>query len=83
MKQGMKHLMETFFRAITAGGELPIPYEQILLTSRIMEEIFCQLAAQDALGAPKLPSLSPPHGSGARANCVGPVKPLLAGGRLG
>jgi predicted dehydrogenase len=40
---GMKVLMQNFFHSITDGLPLPIPYEEILRTSRIMDEIFAQL----------------------------------------
>jgi predicted dehydrogenase len=42
MKSGMKHLMESFYRSIIENGPLPIPYREILLTSRIMDAIFEQ-----------------------------------------
>jgi predicted dehydrogenase len=55
MKAGMKCLMESFYRSISEGKAPPIPYRQILLTSRIMDEIFKQLntriAARSANGA--------------------------------
>lgn len=40
---GMKELIERFYKSIHTGGELPIPYREILLTARIMEEIFAQI----------------------------------------
>ena len=40
---GRKHLIETFYRSITHGEPLPIPYREILLTSKIMDGIFAQL----------------------------------------
>jgi hypothetical protein len=43
MKSGMKCLIESFYRSITDGTPLPIPYREILLTSRIMDAIFQQL----------------------------------------
>lgn len=43
MKSGMKTLMEAFYRSITAGAPLPIPYREIRLTAKIMDEIFSQL----------------------------------------
>ncbi len=45
MDSGMKHLIESFYRSIREGGPLPIPYREILLTARIMEDIFDQLRA--------------------------------------
>ena len=46
MKSGMKYLIESFYRSITDGAPLPIPYREILLTATIMDEIFEQLAAR-------------------------------------
>jgi predicted dehydrogenase len=45
MKSGMKYLIEAFYRSIVAGTPVPIPYREILLTARIMDAIFHQLAA--------------------------------------
>ena len=42
-KSGMKYLMESFYQSIRQGGSPPIPYREILQTSRIMDEIFFQL----------------------------------------
>jgi len=46
MKSGMKYLIESFYHSISTGGPLPIPYKEILLTTRIMEQIFLQLGSQ-------------------------------------
>jgi len=46
MKSGMKYLIESFYRSITDGEPVPIPYHEIILTARIMDEIFAQLDAQ-------------------------------------
>jgi hypothetical protein len=43
MDSGKKYLIESFYRSITDGTPLPIPYREILLTSRIMDEIFEQI----------------------------------------
>jgi predicted dehydrogenase len=40
---GMKELIERFYTSIRAGGDLPLPYREILLTARIMDEIFGQI----------------------------------------
>jgi len=45
MKSGMKFLIEQFYRSILEGQPLPIPYREILLTSKIMDEIVRQLRA--------------------------------------
>lgn len=44
MKSGMKYLIESFYRSILEGTPVPIPYREILLTAKIMDEIFAQLA---------------------------------------
>ena len=36
-------LIEQFYRSITAGTPVPIPYREILLTATIMDEVFAQL----------------------------------------
>jgi predicted dehydrogenase len=41
---GMKELMERFYTSIRSNTPPPIPYREILLTSRIMDEIFAQIA---------------------------------------
>ena len=46
MDAGKKYLIESFYRSITDDAPLPIPYREILLTSRIMDAIFEQIAAQ-------------------------------------
>jgi hypothetical protein len=46
MKSGMKHLIESFYRSILDGVPVPIPYCQIRLTARIMDEIFAQVDLQ-------------------------------------
>ena len=44
MDSGMKYLIESFYRSIREDTPLPIAYREILLTSRIMDTIFDQLA---------------------------------------
>ena len=44
MKSGMKYLIESFYRSIVDNLPPPIPYREILLTSRIMEQIFEQVS---------------------------------------
>jgi predicted dehydrogenase len=59
-KAGMKYLIEQFYRSVRENGPPPIPYREILLTARIMDSIFEQLAA-DAAGIPAAePSLAHP-----------------------
>jgi predicted dehydrogenase len=43
MKSGMKYLIESFYGSIREGTPDPIPHREILLTARIMDEIFEQL----------------------------------------
>jgi len=43
MKSGMKYLIESFYHSIVQRTPLPIPYREILLTTRIMDAIFDQL----------------------------------------
>lgn len=46
MDAGKKHLFEAFYRSITDGAPVPIPYREIILTSRIMDTIFEQISAK-------------------------------------
>jgi predicted dehydrogenase len=50
MKAGMKYLIESFYRSIVNRTPPPIPYREIVLTAKIMDSIFNQLAAQQRLG---------------------------------
>jgi predicted dehydrogenase len=52
MKSGMKYLIESFYRSIVEDGPAPIPSREILLTARIMDEIFDQLRARDSCQPP-------------------------------
>jgi predicted dehydrogenase len=40
MDSSKKYLIEAFYRSIAEAGPVPIPYREILLTSRIMDTIF-------------------------------------------
>jgi hypothetical protein len=42
----MKGLIERFYNSIRKGDPLPIPYREILLTARIMDEIFAQIGGR-------------------------------------
>jgi predicted dehydrogenase len=46
---GMKELIERFYNSIRRGIALPIPYREIILTVRIMDEIFAQIYQDDRL----------------------------------
>jgi predicted dehydrogenase len=67
---GMKELIERFYNSIRSGDPPPIPYREILLTARIMDEIFAQIyperiqssirSSAAAQGRPPQPSLAHP-----------------------
>jgi len=44
MDSGMKYLIQSFYRSIQEDAPVPIPYREILLTARIMDDIFEQLS---------------------------------------
>jgi predicted dehydrogenase len=48
MKAGMKCLIETFYESVRTGGPPPITHREILLTQRIMDNIFGQLETKIA-----------------------------------
>jgi predicted dehydrogenase len=50
---GMKELIERFYNSIRSGDEPPIPYREIVLTARIMDEIFAQVYASSETQALK------------------------------
>jgi len=43
MKSGMKHLIEAFYQSILEDKPMPISYKEILLTTKIMDDVFAQL----------------------------------------
>jgi predicted dehydrogenase len=43
MDYGKKQLIESFYRSITDDTPVPIPYREILLTTKIMDDIFKQI----------------------------------------
>jgi predicted dehydrogenase len=45
MKSGMKFLIESFYKSILEDMPLPISYREIILTTRIMDQIFAQVRA--------------------------------------
>jgi predicted dehydrogenase len=51
---GMKELIERSYNCIRTGGPPPIPYREILLTARIMDEIFAQIYPANKTGEPGL-----------------------------
>jgi predicted dehydrogenase len=48
MKAGMKCLIESFYNSIVRDTPVPIPYREILVTARIMDDIFDQLNRRSA-----------------------------------
>lgn len=46
MKSGMKFLIESFYRSVANDTPPPIPYREIILTSRIMDSIFAQIRSE-------------------------------------
>ena len=40
---GMKELIERFYDSIRLGKTVPVPYREIILTAKIMDEIFAQI----------------------------------------
>jgi predicted dehydrogenase len=42
---GMKELIQRFYDSIRLGKSVPIPYREIILTAKIMDEIFAQIYA--------------------------------------
>jgi predicted dehydrogenase len=67
---GMKELIERFYNSIRLSSPPPIPYREILLTARIMDEVFAQIyperiqlsisSSAAAKGRPLQPSLARP-----------------------
>ncbi len=43
MKRGLYNLIDLFYKSIENDTEPPIPYEQILMCSRVIDSIICQL----------------------------------------
>jgi len=54
MKSGMKYLIQSFYDSILHDRPVPIPYREILLTARIMDDIFEQVRLK-----PSMPITSP------------------------
>jgi predicted dehydrogenase len=48
---GKRYLIQAFYRSVAHGAPLPIPYKEILLTARIMDDIIAQLAGREGAGA--------------------------------
>lgn len=59
VKSGLMYLIESFYRSITDGEPVPIPYREIILTTRIMDQIFGQLGAEQPEGSAREQLRSP------------------------
>lgn len=46
LDSGMMYLIEAFYRSVRENAPVPIPYREILLTARIMDTIFDQVASR-------------------------------------
>lgn len=78
MDTGLRVLIESFYRSIREDTAVPIPYREILLTSRIMDTIFDQL--RDQLPNQPAPSVSQTDGI---SSAAGPLRNARAcGGAL-
>lgn len=40
---GLKYLIELFYKSVNSNSPVPIPYKEILLTSKLMDKIFMQV----------------------------------------
>ncbi len=49
---GMKELIDGFYTSIRTAGPPPIPYREILLTARVMDEIFTQIQGNRMIRRP-------------------------------
>jgi predicted dehydrogenase len=49
---GMKELIERFYNSICLDRPVPIPYQEIILTAKIMDEIFAQIYPNRAQSPP-------------------------------
>ena len=45
---GMKELIERFYNSVRSTSPPPIPYREIILTARIMDEVFAQIYTDEA-----------------------------------
>jgi predicted dehydrogenase len=57
---GMKELVERFYLSIQNSTPPPIPYREILLTARLMDEVFAQIYGPKKAGCPEP---TPPTGA--------------------
>ena len=64
---GMKELIERFYKSIRAAAPLPLPYREIVLTARIMDEIFAQVYPGSTGGTPVPTDASPGNSQSAKS----------------
>lgn len=55
---GMTELIKRFYDSVRAAAPLPIPYREIILTARIMDEIFAKVYSDNESSRTKMPSAS-------------------------
>ena len=79
MKSGLRHLIELFYRAVSDDAPLPIPYREIILTAKIMDSIFQQLATVTDVDKP-VPTTDP--GFCQASACLHPGAPNAALGKV-
>ena len=61
MKNGMKYLIEAFYRSILEHAELPIRYGEIITTAAIMDDIFAQVSARRTIPASRPETVACPQ----------------------
>jgi predicted dehydrogenase len=69
---GMKELIERFYDSIRRGKSAPIPYREIILTAKIMDEIFGQIYASRTSDAKRRKSEAD-HGPAMTADISVPI----------
>ena len=72
-KAGMKFLIQSFYESIVEGRPVPIPYREILLTSRIMDSIFRNFGPHttDNMGGLRILGSVSPSSANARSRLAG------------
>jgi predicted dehydrogenase len=72
-KAGMRFLIQSFYQSIIEGRPVPIPYREILLTSRIMDAIFrkCERSATINVDGLQASALMPPSRANAGTKLAG------------
>jgi predicted dehydrogenase len=73
MESGMKCLIEAFYRSIAGKQPVPIPYREILLTARIMDDIFQQVSSQSFPQIPLSPARENMGPGELHRNSCGPI----------